>query len=400
MRIDVIALHYNEITLKLGHRSKFVHRLVDNVQLALAGLEISRVHHTWGRIIVELGGADPAPVLQRLAVVPGIDNCLPCRRVAPDLSALDSAIDEAMNEWSPSGSFAVSVKRPDKTFPAQSPDIAARCGARIVARTGARVNLGSPDSIVHVLVVPGAILLGVERVKCCGGLPVSTAGRVLLLLSGGIDSPVAGLRMQRRGARVDALHFHSVPYLGAASQDKARQLAAVIARGQQSVRLWMVAFGDAQAKIVAAVPRPLRVVLYRRMMMRIASRIGHECGAGALVTGESLGQVASQTLTNMTLIERAATMSVLRPLVGMDKLEISRYADREGCYEISILPDQDCCTLFVPRHPATAAEEDTVLRAEALLDVEEIVGDCCESVKWEIVKPAWPVAGSPRVAMI
>jgi len=400
VRTDVIVLHYNEIALKLGHRSMFVARLVDNVREAVAGLGTARVHHASGRVVVELGNSDPALVLQRLSVVPGIANCLPLRRVGADLDALDAAVDEVLEEWRPRGSFAVAVRRADKRFPALSPEIGARVGARIVARTGARVDLTNPDSTVHVLVLFGEILLGFDRIDGCGGLPVSTAGRLLLLLSGGIDSPVAGLRMQRRGARIEAVHFHSVPYLSAASQDKARQLAAVIARGQQTVRLWMVPFGDAQAQIVAAVARPLRVVLYRRMMMRIASRLGYKCGAGALVTGESLGQVASQTLTNMTLIDSAATMPVLRPLVGMDKLEISRYADREGCYEISILPDQDCCTLFVPRHPATAADEERVLEAEARFDVAAMVKACREAADVETIHAAWPSVGLQRAAMV
>lgn len=400
MRVDVVVLHYNEIALKLGHRPMFVARLVDNVRLAVAGLGNVRVHHASGRILVEVGDCDAALILQRLAVVPGIANCLPLRRLPADLDALDSAVDEILEDWRPQESFAVSVRRADKRFPGSSPQIAARVGARIVARTGARVDLTSPDCTVQVLVLFGEILLGFDRVEGCGGLPVSTGGRLLLLLSGGIDSPVAGLRMQRRGARIEALHFHSVPYLSAASQDKARQLAGVIARGQQSVRLWMVPFGDAQAQIVAAVPRPLRVVLYRRMMMRIAGAVGYKCKARALVTGESLGQVASQTLSNMLLIERASRMPVLRPLVGMDKLEISRYADREGCYEISILPDQDCCTLFVPRHPATAADEQRVLEAEALLDVNGIVKACCDAASAEIIDAAWPDAGLPRVAMV
>jgi thiamine biosynthesis protein ThiI len=247
-----------------------------------------------------------------------------------------------------------------------------------------------PDTAVHVHVIPGEILLSFDRVDGCGGLPASTSGRLLLLLSGGIDSPVAGIRMQRRGARIEALHFHSVPYLSAASQHKARELAAVIARGQQRVRLTMVPFGECQAEIVRFVPRPLRVVLYRRMMMRIASRIARRTHCLALVTGESLGQVASQTLRNMNLIERASTFPLLRPLVGSDKLEISRYADRAGTYEISIQPDQDCCTLFVPKHPAVGAKEPEVLEAEALLDVEALVSACVEASSEEWVEPSWP----------
>jgi thiamine biosynthesis protein ThiI len=181
-----------------------------------------------------------------------------------------------------------------------------------------------------------------------------------------------------------------VPYLSAASQHKARQLAAVLARGQQKLRLVMVPFGECQAEVVRFVPRPLRVVVYRRMMMRIASRIARRNRCLALVTGESLGQVASQTLRNMNLVEKAATFPVLRPLVGSDKLEISRYADRAGTYEISIQPDQDCCTLFVPRHPSLGAAEAEVVEAEALLDVEALVKACVDASSEEWILPSWP----------
>src|SRR6185369_10887992 len=326
--------------------------------------------------------------LQRLASIPGIANCFVARRIGESLEDLDRAVDEALDGgWKPNGTFAVQVRRVDRRFATPSPEIGARVGARIVERTGAPVDLRSPDTAVHVQVLPGEILLSFERMEGCGGLPASTSGRLLLLLSGGIDSPVAGLRMQRRGARIDALHFHSVPYLSAASQHKARELAAILARGQQRVRLTMVAFGDCQAEIVRSVPRPLRVVLYRRMMMRIASHIARRTHCLALVTGESLGQVASQTLRNMNLIERASTYPLLRPLVGSDKLEISRYADRAGTYEISIQPDQDCCTLFVPRHPSIGARSGEVIEAEASLDVDALVLGCVAASSEEWIEP-------------
>ena len=262
------------------------------------------------------------------------------------------------------------------------------------------MDLDHPETAVHVHVVAGEILLAFERVEGCGGLPVSTSGRLLLLLSGGIDSPVAGLRMQRRGARIDAVHFHSVPYLSSASRDKARKLGAVIARGQQRVRLTMIPFGDCQAEVVRFVPRALRVVVYRRMMMRIASQVARKGRCSALVTGESLGQVASQTLRNMNLVERASSFPVLRPLVGSDKLEISRYADQAGTYEVSILPDQDCCTLFVPRHPAVAAAEGDVLAGEALLDVEALVQSCLERAEEEWIDAVWPDPSIARVPLV
>jgi thiamine biosynthesis protein ThiI len=403
VRADVVIVHFSEIALKLGHRRMFVERLVENVRRGLVGSGSGPVHHRWSRLVVELRGADPAPVIQRLVAMPGIAACFPARWVPASLDDLDRAVEAAMDEgWKPQGSLAVQVRRVDRSFPSTSPEIGRRVGALIVERTGARVDLKHPDTSVHVHIVPGEILLSFERFEGCSGLPASTSGRLMLLLSGGIDSPVAGLRMQRRGARIDAVHFHSVPYLSAASQAKARELAGVLARGQQRMRLLMVPFGDCQSEIVRHAPRPLRVVLYRRMMMRIASALSRRCHCHALVTGESLGQVASQTLRNMNLVEQAATFPVLRPLVGSDKLEISRYADRAGTFEISIQPDQDCCTLFVPKHPSTAAGREEVLEAEALLDVDALVAACVDACTEEWIDPSWPHpnAGQRRVALV
>lgn len=391
MQADIIIVHFSEIALKLGQRPMFVARLLENVRRGLADLGVANVRHQWSRLFVETGTADVDRVMQRLIAIPGIANCLPARRIGATLEDLDKAVGEVLDAgWVPRGSFAVQVRRVDRNFATPSPEIGRRVGASIFERTGAKVDLKKPDTAVHVYVVPGEILLSFDRVDGCGGLPASTSGRLLLLLSGGIDSPVAGLRMQRRGARVDAVHFHSVPYLSAASQVKARQLAAVLARGQQRVRLTMVPFGDCQSEVVRFVPRPLRVVIYRRMMMRIASHIARKGNCMALVTGESLGQVASQTLRNMSIIERASTYPILRPLVGSDKLEISRYADRDGTYEISIQPDQDCCTLFVPKHPSVGANEPEVLEAEAQIDVESLVRDCVNASSEEWIEPLWP----------
>jgi thiamine biosynthesis protein ThiI len=387
---DAIVVHYNEIALKLGHRSMFVGRLVENIRRILQDLPCGRIEATDGRILVELGEAGEAEVAVRLRTVPGVANCLPVRRLAPDMAVLEGAVGEMLATWRPAGTFAVHVRRADKRFPVESPEIGERLGRQVQQATGAPVDLRRPDEQLFVLVLRDAILLGRERIDCCGGLPGSTGGRVLALLSGGIDSPVAAVRMLRRGCRLEALHFHSVPYLSDASQVKARELAAVIGRGQGGLRLAMVAFGDIQSEIVRFVPRPLRVVLYRRMMMRIASRMAHRLKAQALVTGESLGQVASQTLTNLSVIEDAASLPVLRPLVGMDKLEISRFADEVGSYEISIQPDQDCCTLFVPRHPSTAATLLEVRDAEALLDVSRMTEDAVAAATIEQVEPSWP----------
>ncbi len=387
---DVILAHYNEVALKLGHRAMFVSRLIENVRAVLKDLPMGRVRSAAGRIIIELGSASESAAVERLRVTPGIANLFPARVCGPTIEALEATVDGLVAIWRLDGSFRVEVRRADKRFPLTSPEVGARIGARIVRATGAPVDLRDADHVARVEIVEDAIYVSVEpKIEGCGGLPVSTGGRLLLLLSGGIDSPVAGLRMMRRGCRIDALHFHSVPYLDRASQDKARQLCAVLARGQGSTRLSMIAFGDIQREIVKSAPAPLRVVLYRRMMLRLAARIAHQDDMGAIVTGDSLGQVASQTLVNLQTIERAAGITVLRPLVGMDKLEIMRYAQKSGTFDISIAPDQDCCSLFVPKHPATAVTLREAETAEATLDLEALAETAMATRTREYLGAVW-----------
>ena len=224
-----------------------------------------------------------------------------------------------------------------------------------------------------VEVVPGDMFYSVEKVKGASGLPVGVSGRVVALLSGGIDSPVAAVRLMRRGCKVTLVHFHSAPYLDRSSQEKCRELVRHLLAWQGNARLVLVPFGDVQREIVTHVAQAPRVILYRRMMMRIASVIAHGVGAGALVSGDCLGQVASQTLTNLGVVEDAASLPVLRPLVGMDKEEVIAEARRLGTFEISIEPDQDCCSLFVPRHPTTKARLGAIRRDERTLDVEGLM---------------------------
>src|SRR2546427_196039 len=222
-------------------------------------------------------------------------------------------------------------------------------------RSGARVDLSNPELTVTVEILSRDAFFGFDRIQGAGGLPVGASGRVVSLISGGIDSPVAAYRMMQRGCRLIFVHFHSVPYLDKTSQEKVRQLVTTLTRHQFLSRLYLVPFGEIQRQIVAAVSRPLRVVLYRRMMLRIAEGIGRKERAKALVTGESLAQVASQTLDNMSVIQQAASLLILRPLVGMDKQEIIDQARRIGTFEISSILDQDCCQLFVPKHTASKA---------------------------------------------
>ena len=226
-----------------------------------------------------------------------------------------------------------------------------------------------------------------------GGLPIGVGGRVACLMSGGIDSPVAAWRMMRRGCRAQLIHFHGYPFVSSASQEKARELASVLTRYQHRTRLYLVSFGDIQRRVVVSAPAPLRTIIYRRLMLRIAERLAHWEGARVLVTGESLGQVASQTLENVTVIGRAVGMPVLRPLIAMDKEEVIADAQRIGTYEISILPDEDCCQLFSPKAPVTRATASAVDAAEASLPVAELIelgvaGATVEEFKFPMVQSA------------
>jgi tRNA uracil 4-sulfurtransferase len=311
-------------------------------------------------------------VHERIACLFGIGNFARAGRTPLDL---DVVAQEILRDLGPreAASFRVSARRADKRFPLTSPQIEREVGGRIKAARGWQVNLDEPELTIHVEFLTDEVFYFFGKERGAGGLPTGASGRVACLLSGGIDSPVAAYRLMRRGCRVHFVHFHSYPILSRASQEKVRELAALLTRWQLRSRLFMVAFGEIQQRVTLAVPPPLRVVIYRRLMMRIAEAIGRRHGAGALVTGEVIGQVASQTLENLSVIDEVATMPVLRPLVGTDKEEITAEAVRLGTYPISIIPDQDCCTLFTPKHPATRARRAEVEAAEGQLPVDEMV---------------------------
>jgi thiamine biosynthesis protein ThiI len=309
-----------------------------------------------------------------------------------DMEALKDAVLAAVGEEA-FASFRVTTRRSDKSFPRTSAEIDRELGGAIHAATGVRVDLEEPDRTVFVEVLRDRILFSFERRPGPGGFPVGSSGKVLGLLSGGIDSPVAAWRLMKRGCRVVPVHFHAFPLQDHTTIDKVTELARILTRWQLKTRLVLVPFGEVQQTIVASCPAPLRVVLYRRFMVRIAEALGPRYGTKALVTGESLGQVASQTLDNMAVIDEAASGPILRPLVGMDKEEITVQARRIGTFETSTLPDQDCCQLFVPRSPATAARLDEVRRAEDALDIAGLVAAAVRPAReerFEFPEPAAP----------
>jgi tRNA uracil 4-sulfurtransferase len=367
-----VVLRYHEIALKGRNRPFFVERLAVNARQLLADLG-GRVHVLAGRLRVDLPDDVPWTETQRrLGDLFGVANFSRAHEVPLDLDTLERDATAAVAAQAPA-SFRVTARRSFKAFPLSSPEIERELGAAIHVATGIPVRLEQPDLTVYVEVLADRILYSFERQPGAGGFPVGTSGRVAALMSGGIDSPVAAWRMMKRGCTVLPIHFHAFPLQDRTTIDKVTDLARILTRYQLRTRLLLVPFGEVQQTIVASCPAPLRVVLYRRFMVRIAEVLAARHRARALVTGESLGQVASQTLDNMTVIGEVARGLVLRPLVGMDKEEITLQARRIGTFEVSTLPDQDCCQLFVPRSPATAATLEEVQRAESALDVDGLV---------------------------
>lgn len=381
VRMRQVVVHYNEIGLKGKNQPLFLRRLEANLLRATSGTGVRRVDERSGRMVFALPPrADWATVRERLRCVFGIANFSLAERSEPDVASLKAAMDHAL-EGRAFASFKIATRRADKQFPLNSEELNRELGAHVVDRTRAQVNLEHPEVTIHVEVLPRDIYFSFGREAGPGGLPVGVSGEVVVLLSGGIDSPVAAHRLMKRGCRAVFAHFHSVPFQDATSRAKAADLARCLTRFQFRSRLYLVPFGEVQRAIVSAAPAPLRVVLYRRFMARIAAEIAGREGAKALVTGESLGQVASQTLDNLAAIEEAVEIPILRPLIGSDKEEIVQQARALGSYDISILPDQDCCSLFLPRHPATFCGAEELREAETRLPVVTLVRTALEELE-------------------
>jgi thiamine biosynthesis protein ThiI len=371
---SVVLCRYGELFLKSGNRRAFERVLADNVRAALTDLPRARVEQTHGRLLVRLPGDDADEAAGRLARVFGLVSLSVARQVDAnaDLEAITAmAVEQArvVVARDRPASFKIEARRADKRFPKSSLDIDRHVGAAVQAATSLPVDVHTPALRIGIEVGTDVAYVFAGKHDAPGGLPVGASGRALLLLSGGIDSPVAGWLAAKRGLALDAVYFHSPPYIGEKSRDKVLALGKQLARWQALRSVTVVPFTDAQKHLRDAGPAELAVVLYRRMMMRIADEIADRLEASALVTGENLGQVASQTIENLTAIEAAARRVVLRPLVTYDKVETTALARRIGTYETSILPFEDCCSLFVPSHPATRARAQDAERVEAKLDV-------------------------------
>jgi tRNA uracil 4-sulfurtransferase len=415
MSVPVIVVHYHELWLKGRNRRFFLGKLFTALRQSLQGIAVERIEQPGDRLLIRLGaGASLDEAIARVERVMGVANYAVARPVERDLAALCEAAGQEVEPLK-FATFAIRAKRSDKSFPHGTIEIETIVGRYLLERLRAqgrdvRVQLKDPALTCHIEVTPGPLLVYARKVPGVGGLPANTAGRIMCLLSGGYDSAVAAYLMMKRGAHLSFTHFYGT---GARPGESSLHVASVLVRQltpyQFRARLYRVPFEGIQREIVRYAPENVRVLLYRRMMVRIAQAFAHRDRALALVNGDSLGQVASQTLRNLVSVEAAAEMPVFRPLLGLDKMEILAIARKIGTYEISSEPFHDCCPVFLPRNPELSASAEELEKAESGLDVRALIaqgiqGTTLEKFAYanghvEVTEPAPVVPGQQRAAI-
>jgi len=367
---NLYLISYGEIALKGENRPFFERILVQRIKQALGGFEKYKVQRTHGRIYCYVQGPEE-DVIDSLKRVFGIVSISPTESCDLDLEAIKETAFSIMEKIDYKGkTFKVETRRPNKSFPMQSPEVSREIGAHLLRNLkDLRVDVHNPDILLEIEIRERAYVYQ-EKISGLGGLPVGCNGRAVLLLSGGIDSPVAGYMTMKRGVEIEAVYFHSFPFTSDRAKEKVIDLTRILSAYCGHINLHVVNFTDVLKEIGEKTPNDFLTILMRRMMVRISERVAEKVGAKALVTGESLGQVASQTLEAINATNEVANMPILRPLIGFDKSEIMALARKIGTYEISIEPYADCCTVFVPEHPKTRPELEAVRKAEQNLDID------------------------------
>lgn len=373
-----------EIVLKGLNRGFFEDRLIKQIIKNIKDIGYEKIYKETGKIYVE-GNPDNYPdIINRLKKVFGLVYISPCIRVNKEMEEINKAAIYAMKEaiTRPSiKTFKVVTNRSDKNFPLKSPDISRNIGGLILREFGEiKVDVHNPDLYLYIDVKENAYIY-TERIEAYGGLPSGTSGKGLLLLSGGIDSPVAGFTMAKRGLGINAVHFHSYPFTSERAEEKVKDLAQILARYTGKFKFFSINLLPIQKEINKNCPEKEMTILSRRFMMRIAEKIANHNKYDALITGESLGQVASQTIQGIGVINDSVDMPILRPLIGMDKVDIIHIAEDIETYDISILPFEDCCTVFLPKHPVTKPKLEDIIKSEESLDIDTLVNDAIANMK-------------------
>lgn len=382
MEFDHILIRYGELALKGKNIKQFLVRLQQNIQQKLKDFPNVKVRRTQGRMFVMLNGHDPNEIIKVLQNIFGIQSMSTAIKVSDNLEQIQQASLYALQESGNVKTFKIETRRVKKSFPIRSQEMNRELGAFLLKNIdGLKVDVHNPDILVRVEIRPDATYITSKQVAGLGGLPVGTAGKSLLLLSGGIDSPVAGYQMMKRGVEIEAIHFHSPPFTSERAKQKVLDLAEKLTAYTNKVRVHLVPFTELQQQIFKEIPDSYAMTVMRRMMMRIAEVISKKHGILSFTTGESLGQVASQTMESMHTIGAVTTYPILRPLVAMDKSEIIEISKTIDTYDISIQPYEDCCTIFVPKAPKTRPDKEKVESLEERFDFSPYIEDAIDGIE-------------------
>lgn len=384
MQYDHILVRYGELTLKAGNRNTFINQLKSNIKYALIPLTGYKVNANRDRMYVEITeDADVEEIMKRISKVFGVHSVSPVVKVEKNIDQIkSSAVKLARDIDAPGVTFKVDAKRSDKGFPYDTFALQQELGGEILSNIEhLTVDVKNPDYKLLVEIRSDAAYLYSRVIKGAGGLPVGTGGKTLLMLSGGIDSPVAGIEVMKRGVTIEAIHFHSPPFTSEEAKQKVIDLTRIMAETTGEIKLHLVQFTDIQKMIHKKVPENLTMTSTRRMMLKIADRFARQIDAKALVNGENLGQVASQTLGSMYAINAVTNLPILRPLLTLDKDEIIIKAKEIGTFDTSIQPFEDCCTIFTPKNPKTNPRLDKVESFEAGTDFDAMIEEAVANIE-------------------
>ena len=386
MNRHLFIVRFGETALKGKNKSYFEKKLVDRVKKILRKFSGVDVYREEGLVFVSANSENSQEELVgEISKVFGISSISPAVETNPNMEDIyETAVNFMMNliEKESVRTFKVEAKRADKNFPVKSPEIARLVGGEVLKGCKVlKVDVRNPQVCLHVDVRRDKAYIYRKKIQGYGGLPLGTNGKGMLLLSGGIDSPVAGWMMAKRGMSIEAIHFHSYPYTSRRAQEKVEELARQISIYCGDFKLHIVNLLPVQEEIIKTCPEEETTILVRRFMMKIAEKVGEQTGAKTLITGESLGQVASQTTESIVCTDQSVDMPVLRPLIAMDKVDIMDVAKKIGTYETSILPYEDCCTVFLPKHPVTRPKLESILHSEEKLNADKLVAEAMKNVQ-------------------
>jgi len=383
MQYDHLLVRYGELTLKGTNRKMFINQLKDNVKRALIPLSGYHVKGKRDRMYIELSPeADINEIIQRLSKVYGIKSISPVIKIDKNEEKINQSAIQLSQDFEKGSTFKVDVKRVDKSFRLDTYELQRQVGGAILKKNNnITVNVKNPDYEIKIEVRMDAIYIYEKVIAGAGGLPVGTGGKTLLMLSGGIDSPVAGIEVMKRGVTVEAIHFHSPPFTSEKAKDKVIELTRILAERVGPIKLHLVPFTEIQKQINKVVHSRYTMTSTRRMMMRISDKVVHQINANAIVNGENLGQVASQTLKSMYAINHVTATPVLRPLLTLDKEDIIKKAKELGTFETSIQPYEDCCTIFTPKNPVTEPDFDKVVKYESVFNFDEMIENAVENIE-------------------